>query len=171
MDKYDHIYTLADVLRQEFDDLHADDPRREVTRENRLPEAKKDTEQQPVADPSLSKSPELTTVEKVQASYASANKTHTSHDGDGQPLPSGPPDRTLSQDADTDSDAKALGEIWEDVHNLAGDGRTALCLSGGGVRSAAFNLGVLQGLARLGLLQRFHYLSTVSGGAISDAGS
>jgi hypothetical protein len=40
----------------------------------------------------------------------------------------------------------------------------ALCLSGGGIRSASFGLGVLQGLARFGLLGRFHYLSTVSGG-------
>jgi hypothetical protein len=40
----------------------------------------------------------------------------------------------------------------------------ALCLSGGGIRSATFALGVLQGLARFGLLERFHYLSTVSGG-------
>jgi hypothetical protein len=40
----------------------------------------------------------------------------------------------------------------------------ALCLSGGGIRSAAFALGVLQGLARFRLLGQFHYLSTVSGG-------
>jgi Patatin-like phospholipase len=40
----------------------------------------------------------------------------------------------------------------------------ALCLSGGGIRSATFCLGVLQGLARYRLLGRFDYLSTVSGG-------
>ena len=40
----------------------------------------------------------------------------------------------------------------------------ALCLSGGGIRSASFALGVLQALARANLLTRFHYLSTVSGG-------
>lgn len=40
----------------------------------------------------------------------------------------------------------------------------ALCLSGGGIRSATFNLGVLQGLARLGVLKETDYLSTVSGG-------
>ena len=40
----------------------------------------------------------------------------------------------------------------------------ALCLSGGGIRSATFGLGVIEGLAELGLLARFHYLSTVSGG-------
>lgn len=39
-----------------------------------------------------------------------------------------------------------------------------LSLSGGGIRSATFNLGLLQGLDRLGLLPAFHYLSTVSGG-------
>ncbi len=39
-----------------------------------------------------------------------------------------------------------------------------LCLSGGGIRSATFALGFIQGLAKTGLLPRFHYLSTVSGG-------
>lgn len=40
----------------------------------------------------------------------------------------------------------------------------ALCLSGGGIRSATFALGVVQGLARANVLLDFHYLSTVSGG-------
>src|SRR5215472_4571703 len=44
------------------------------------------------------------------------------------------------------------------------DDLAALCLSGGGIRSASFGLGVLQGLARCGWLDHFHYLSTVSGG-------
>jgi hypothetical protein len=39
-----------------------------------------------------------------------------------------------------------------------------LALSGGGIRSAAFNMGVLQTLARSGLMPRIDYLSTVSGG-------
>jgi hypothetical protein len=39
-----------------------------------------------------------------------------------------------------------------------------LALSGGGIRSATFNLGVLQALAQQRLLARFDYLSTVSGG-------
>jgi len=42
--------------------------------------------------------------------------------------------------------------------------RAGLCLSGGGIRSATFGLGVLQSLARLQLLDKFDYLSTVSGG-------
>lgn len=41
---------------------------------------------------------------------------------------------------------------------------SALCLSGGGIRSAAFCLGMLQAFARGRLLPHFHYLSTVSGG-------
>ena len=43
-------------------------------------------------------------------------------------------------------------------------GTTALCLSGGGIRSASFCLGVVQGLAKRNLLAKFDYLSTVSGG-------
>ncbi|CAN5774042.1 hypothetical protein BH23GEM11_BH23GEM11_16020 [soil metagenome] len=39
-----------------------------------------------------------------------------------------------------------------------------IALSGGGIRSATFNLGLLQQLARSGLLGRADYLSTVSGG-------
>jgi hypothetical protein len=50
----------------------------------------------------------------------------------------------------------------------------ALCLSGGGVRSAVFSLGVIQALAdhedeEGDLLSRFHYLSTVSGGGYIGA--
>ena len=39
-----------------------------------------------------------------------------------------------------------------------------LALSGGGIRSATFGLGFLQGLSKLRLLTAFDYLSTVSGG-------
>lgn len=39
-----------------------------------------------------------------------------------------------------------------------------LAFSGGGIRSATFNLGVLQALAKFGLLRQFDYLSSVSGG-------
>lgn len=41
---------------------------------------------------------------------------------------------------------------------------SALCLSGGGIRSAAFALGVVQALAAKGLLSSFDYVSSVSGG-------
>src|SRR5215471_4092135 len=41
---------------------------------------------------------------------------------------------------------------------------SALCISGGGIRSATFALGAIQGLAEKGVLGSFDYLSTVSGG-------
>lgn len=44
-----------------------------------------------------------------------------------------------------------------------------LAFSGGGIRSATFNLGVLQGLANRGVLHAFDYLSTVSGGGYIGA--
>jgi len=59
------------------------------------------------------------------------------------------------------------------IRRLHASARSALCFSGGGIRSATFGLGVLQGLAiysakpsgeRPGLLGEFDYLSTVSGG-------
>jgi Patatin-like phospholipase len=58
---------------------------------------------------------------------------------------------------DTDQGPKALRHA-QDLE-LAG-----LSFSGGGIRSATFGLGILQGLADMGLLHRFDYLSTVSGG-------
>jgi hypothetical protein len=59
-----------------------------------------------------------------------------------------------------------LSEIRKTLHSDVEEDKkpTALCFSGGGIRSAIFNLGVLQGLAKHGLLDKFHYLSTVSGG-------
>ena len=44
-----------------------------------------------------------------------------------------------------------------------------LAFSGGGIRSATFNLGILQALAELRLLRNFDYLSTVSGGGYIGA--
>ena len=43
-------------------------------------------------------------------------------------------------------------------------GLVGLAFSGGGIRSATFNLGILQALARQNMLPHFDYLSTVSGG-------
>ncbi|HEX8352997.1 MAG TPA: patatin-like phospholipase family protein [Pyrinomonadaceae bacterium] len=56
-----------------------------------------------------------------------------------------------------------LARVVRRIHEL-GAGRSAVCLSGGGIRSGTFALGVLQSLARRGFLDRFDYLSTVSGG-------
>ncbi len=72
-------------------------------------------------------------------------------------------------DANRDALAKELRELYARLGRLkdSEDGQgslAALCLSGGGIRSATFNLGVLQGLAERNLLDRFDYLSSVSGG-------
>ena len=64
-----------------------------------------------------------------------------------------------------DDEARARGRLFAIAHEPPGGARlAALCFSGGGIRSATFNLGVLQGLATRGLLDRFDYLSSVSGG-------
>ena len=50
-----------------------------------------------------------------------------------------------------------------DIYKIVAEkGLTGVCLSGGGIRSATFNLGVLQGMAQLGLLPQIDYLSTGS---------
>jgi hypothetical protein len=70
-------------------------------------------------------------------------------------------------------DQERLHVYFKHVHALKKDakhpGQTALCLSGGGIRSAAFALGLMQGLAKQRLLHQFDYLSTVSGGGYMGA--
>jgi hypothetical protein len=53
------------------------------------------------------------------------------------------------------------GEPWVSSRS---DDLVGLALSGGGIRSATFNLGLLQGLHYMNLLPHVDYLSTVSGG-------
>ena len=50
------------------------------------------------------------------------------------------------------------------VTGSAADNLVGLALSGGGLRSATFNLGLLQAFRRYGLLRYIDYLSSVSGG-------
>jgi Patatin-like phospholipase len=80
----------------------------------------------------------------------------------GQLRPSLLKDISAKTIADTPEEVtKNLRVIYE---RSASASLSALCLSGGGIRSATFNLGVLQGLAKIGLLGKFDYLSSVSGG-------
>lgn len=55
----------------------------------------------------------------------------------------------------------ALTDLFRKTHRAKPFG---LALSGGGIRSATFNLGILQGLAEHNLLKHVDFLSTVSGG-------
>jgi hypothetical protein len=75
-------------------------------------------------------------------------------------------DGILSADKSRTKSTK-LKEYYDIVH-AKGD-LSALSLSGGGIRSAAFGLGIIQGLAARGLLDKFDYLSTVSGGGYIGA--
>jgi hypothetical protein len=62
----------------------------------------------------------------------------------------------------TDDETRGLrGERWlaQPPRSLFG-----IALSGGGIRSSTFNLGLLQGLNEIGLLRGMDYLATVSGG-------
>jgi hypothetical protein len=54
-----------------------------------------------------------------------------------------------------------LNDMFEKFHDAD---LAALCFSGGGIRSATFGLGIVQALAKYKLLDKFDYLSTVSGG-------
>ena len=78
--------------------------------------------------------------------------------------------------------AKLLGEEWKAIRRrrrVVGFGSTSgeetshpsdvfgIALSGGGIRSATFALGVLQGLRERRLIGRLDYLSTVSGGGFT----
>ncbi len=56
-------------------------------------------------------------------------------------------------------EARGDADNQDDSENLTG-----LALSGGGIRSATFSLGIMQALAGHGLLRKVDYLSTVSGG-------
>jgi hypothetical protein len=75
----------------------------------------------------------------------------------------------LCEDSPRDPDVEAepekrrqqLSDHFQDAHAMRPFG---VAFSGGGIRSATFNLGILQGLAEIGLLKYVDYLSTVSGG-------
>ena len=88
--------------------------------------------------------------------------------------------RDGDQDSATQADSRRRAKFYRALNET---NRSALCLSGGGIRSATFCLGVIQALAAFdiksgtvradqghsgapedALLGRFHYLSTVSGG-------
>ena len=58
---------------------------------------------------------------------------------------------------------RQLGDRGSTAHHIG------LALSGGGIRSATFSVGILRSLSRLRLMHRIDYLSTVSGGGYAGA--
>ncbi|MDQ3997836.1 MAG: patatin-like phospholipase family protein [Gemmatimonadota bacterium] len=119
---------------------------------------------------------------EAYAKELSKLRPHVFKDVEGAPLETGAYDnydRRADDDHDRHDKEKARAENLAELFRQVGtdlkegdasrwDEKTAplaaLCLSGGGIRSATFNLGMLQGLARKGLLKQFDYLSSVSGG-------
>jgi len=57
-----------------------------------------------------------------------------------------------------------LADLQTTEHREGKVARFAVAFSGGGIRSAALNLGVIQALAKAGLLRQVHYMSGISGG-------
>jgi hypothetical protein len=82
---------------------------------------------------------------------------------DGQGITDGKPPAPPDQAPGTDA-APAAAPEQDAIARAHAKQLVGLAFSGGGIRSATFNLGVLQSLARMKLLSRFNYLSTVSGG-------
>jgi hypothetical protein len=75
------------------------------------------------------------------------------------------PGRTVTETDEPDWQKNLEAQKWREVIAAAHKANhVGLAFSGGGIRSATFNLGVLQALADLKLLYRIDYLSTVSGG-------
>ena len=69
--------------------------------------------------------------------------------------------QVLNRELERINDSRARRDVDVPAHS---DNLTGLAFSGGGIRSATFNLGILQAFAQKGVLRKFDYLSTVSGG-------
>jgi hypothetical protein len=67
--------------------------------------------------------------------------------------------RTISEMSEPDQSS-----CWTGTSESYRPGLVGLALSGGGIRSATFNLGILQVLNEVGLFKCIDYMSTVSGG-------
>jgi predicted acylesterase/phospholipase RssA len=69
-----------------------------------------------------------------------------------------------SKDGEEETERLLYGKNKDDFKPCASKGLVGLALSGGGIRSATFNLGLLQALFKFNFLKKVDYLSTVSGG-------
>ncbi len=95
---------------------------------------------------------------KERAAAKAREAARVADGGQPHPVQAGAPRK--EGDGGTDgATARESSAPVDSRHGLCG-----LALSGGGIRSATFNLGLLQGLQQLGVLKYFDYLATVSGG-------
>ena len=74
------------------------------------------------------------------------------------------PDEIKRREAGLVRECRNLAFSGDDRKRAASQPQVGLAPSGGGIRSATISLGLLQALASIGVLKRFDYLSTVSGG-------
>jgi hypothetical protein len=95
---------------------------------------------------------------KERAAAKAREAARVADGGQPHPVQAGAPRK--EGDGGTDgASARESSAPVDSRHGLCG-----LALSGGGIRSATFNLGLLQGLQQMGVLKYFDYLATVSGG-------
>lgn len=66
-----------------------------------------------------------------------------------------------------ESDGPTQARLRKLFHRAHANELSAICVSGGGIRSAAIVMGALQALERTQALSSFHYLSSVSGGGFT----
>ena len=95
-------------------------------------------------------------IPAVKSEKVNASSRRKSIDEAGQKLLAAESDYISAWRKKNARDTETSEDRLENIHGLA--------LSGGGIRSATFALGVMQALAHHDLLKRFDYLSTVSGG-------
>ncbi len=68
-----------------------------------------------------------------------------------------------------DAEKAYIRSRWPEGDRNNNDFLCGLAISGGGIRSASFSIGVMQALARAGWMKAMDYLSTVSGGGYSGS--
>jgi hypothetical protein len=127
---------------------------------------------------------EASAIGGLGAELADRLKREAERPEEGQKAAGARSDKNADVHGDRDSDTQADNPRRMKFYRALNEtNRSALCLSGGGIRSATFCLGVIQALAAFdvksgtvradqghsgapedALLGRFHYLSTVSGG-------
>jgi predicted acylesterase/phospholipase RssA len=100
----------------------------------------------------------LAGFDKVFAEEIKAINTRRERLADGRPR------AELEQERDSNGDCRRDPDGNPILRPTTQSQLIGLALSGGGVRSAAFSLGVLQALEERNVLNRVDYLSTVSGG-------